>query len=796
MSENVNFNTFLSFIKEAKNNFGMFKAVFLVGGPGSGKDYIMRESGLADPKINELNINQIYEMLMDKHQLSLGTGHNHVLLDRLPVLVNGGADNFEKVQRIREELEELGYESMMLFVNTTNQTSIERNQRRNGKMMDEEIRYNKWTVTQENYNHFNNLFGEDFISWDNSNETLQEAKRGTVKDLKLLVNLFFRKPIRNEAALDWMKRNEISELFDRSMEYPISSVDAELPRKKIKSEQNPTHASVHQSNINKLVRHLDTLPSSPNKSKPSPREIKNLKTQKDAIKKAIQTQRELQSREHRPFRLHRIDAEFSKIGENNVSENTELVQEKTRTNTNTTSRTTESRVTESAPLVTYQKDKWKSDNIGYDEGKSPQAPKETAKGASQPTIIIKPEKKPTKFQSSSETSRNKDRKAKKDTKITGTMLPNVRGTGVSNTYDTRGQGSVFPMSGLQDPAFRAGFGEDADYISPVTGMSNGGSTVEPMVEPHMQYGKPQLGPTETKKKKKREKVEEAMSEPNTPEDIAKKHGVSVDSIHKQLEIGMEIEHEHTKSNKQARKIALDHLAEFPDYYTRLKKMELKAKKGLKENSLDEGEGAGMSARDLHRHVIKKGWTLTRTNGPHDIYTHPESTKIVKIPRHTHVNRFTAKDVLDTSVHFDKKAKTEAITFNSFLSRIEESDEPAYLKEEVHQLLEFVSDDEINFNGDEEQFIDSVEWELDEEPLEEAEYQGRKVPLGKPMKGDVKKSKVFVRGPSGRVVKVNFGDKNMKIKKNIPARRRSFRARHKCANPGPRTKARYWSCKAW
>ena len=82
-------------------------------------------------------------------------------------------------------------------------------------------------------------------------------------------------------------------------------------------------------------------------------------------------------------------------------------------------------------------------------------------------------------------------------------------------------------------------------------------------------------------------------------------------------------------------------------------------------------------------------------------------------------------------------------------------------------------------------------------MDEAKYQGREVPLGKPMKGDVKKSKVYVRNPkTGKVVKVNFGDKKMKIKKSNPKRRKSFRARHNCANPGPRTKARYWSCRAW
>ena len=81
-------------------------------------------------------------------------------------------------------------------------------------------------------------------------------------------------------------------------------------------------------------------------------------------------------------------------------------------------------------------------------------------------------------------------------------------------------------------------------------------------------------------------------------------------------------------------------------------------------------------------------------------------------------------------------------------------------------------------------------------LDEAEYQGRKVTLNKPMQGDVKKSKVYVKNAKGNVVKVNFGDKNMKIKKNIPGRRKSFRARHNCKNPGPKWKARYWSCRAW
>ena len=83
-------------------------------------------------------------------------------------------------------------------------------------------------------------------------------------------------------------------------------------------------------------------------------------------------------------------------------------------------------------------------------------------------------------------------------------------------------------------------------------------------------------------------------------------------------------------------------------------------------------------------------------------------------------------------------------------------------------------------------------------LDESEYHGRSVPLNKPMRGDVKKFKVYVKNPTtGNIKKVNFGDPNMRIKKSNPARRKSFRARHHCdTNPGPKTKARYWSCRKW
>jgi hypothetical protein len=97
-------------------------------------------------------------------------------------------------------------------------------------------------------------------------------------------------------------------------------------------------------------------------------------------------------------------------------------------------------------------------------------------------------------------------------------------------------------------------------------------------------------------------------------------------------------------------------------------------------------------------------------------------------------------------------------------------------------------------------------EIMEPGLNEAEYQGRKVQLGKPSRGDSKKFKVYVKNDKGNVVKVNFGhggtsakkagQKTMRIRKSDPARRRSFRARHRCQTAKDRTTARYWSCRNW
>ncbi len=89
------------------------------------------------------------------------------------------------------------------------------------------------------------------------------------------------------------------------------------------------------------------------------------------------------------------------------------------------------------------------------------------------------------------------------------------------------------------------------------------------------------------------------------------------------------------------------------------------------------------------------------------------------------------------------------------------------------------------------------FEHEQEGIYEAEYQGKKVTLNDPIRGGSKKFYVYVKNEAGKVIKVSFGDTTgLSIKRDDPARRKSFRARHNCDNPGPKTKARYWSCYQW
>jgi len=158
-----------------------------------------------------------------------------------------------------------------------------------------------------------------------------------------------------------------------------------------------------------------------------------------------------------------------------------------------------------------------------------------------------------------------------------------------------------------------------------------------------------------------------------------------------------------------------------------------------------------------------------------IFEDEQDNQVLRVELHRSLDQTEADELAE---NLNEKLKAMGIEeFDIEVSTDEELDEETYEEDDFNDAYDYM-------------------WFNEDETLDEAEYQGRKVPLGKPMRGDRKKFKVYVRKPNGNVVKVNFGDPNMRIRKSNPARRRSFRARHNCANPGPRTKARYWSCRKW
>ena len=113
-------------------------------------------------------------------------------------------------------------------------------------------------------------------------------------------------------------------------------------------------------------------------------------------------------------------------------------------------------------------------------------------------------------------------------------------------------------------------------------------------------------------------------------------------------------------------------------------------------------------------------------------------------------------------------------------------------EEVYHFFEFNDEYDGETEGGYEDEYGSVE----NINFNESEYHGKEVELGKPTRGDVKKFKVYVKNAKGNVIKINFGDPNMEIKRDNPERRKSFRARHKCSDAKDRTTPKYWSCKMW
>jgi len=224
---------FEEILYEGVHDKGIFKAVFLAGGPGSGKDYVL-DNTLAGHGMTEINSDKAFEYLLDKEKLDKRMPDNEeeqrnvvrekaksmtelrqrlALQGRNGLVINGTGDDFDKIKRIKEKLEALGYETSMMMVNTADEVSKQRNidrGQRGGRTVPEDKRKEKWDAAQKSRPQFAELFKDNYAEFDNS-EDLRSANPDVVKGKKDEMTTHFKnfqkfisKPPKNDIAKEWV----------------------------------------------------------------------------------------------------------------------------------------------------------------------------------------------------------------------------------------------------------------------------------------------------------------------------------------------------------------------------------------------------------------------------------------------------------------------------------------------------------------------------------------------------------------------------------------------------------------
>ena len=220
-------------LTEGVHDKGIFKAVFLAGGPGSGKDYVLSNT-LDGQGLTEINSDKALEYLMDKNQLDKRMPKNEKdkrdiirgraksitdirerlsLEGRNGVIINGTGDDYEKIASIKEKLEALGYETKMIMVNTADEVSRDRNVergQRGGRTVPEDIRKQKWDSVQASRAQLSQLFKSNYVEFDNStdlrnaDDATRKAKQDEMNEIFKDVQKFISKPPKNDVAKDWI----------------------------------------------------------------------------------------------------------------------------------------------------------------------------------------------------------------------------------------------------------------------------------------------------------------------------------------------------------------------------------------------------------------------------------------------------------------------------------------------------------------------------------------------------------------------------------------------------------------
>lgn len=263
------------YLLEGVNDPGTFKAVFLGGGPGSGKDFVMNKL-LQGYGLVEINSDVAFEALMKREKLDpkmpkheeeprnvvRGIAKNATmekqrlaLAGRLGVIINGTGDDPEKYERMKKQLEHMGYETAMVFVNTSDEVSKQRNierGQRGGREVPEEIRAEKWKSAQDHIEKYKSIFGGTFANVDNSTDaryadpkTKREIENNFLKMYKMMRS-FAARPVHNPAAVNWMKSENSKKNITRVNQIASNKFSAGPDGTKIKEPRPEDEETIMQ----------------------------------------------------------------------------------------------------------------------------------------------------------------------------------------------------------------------------------------------------------------------------------------------------------------------------------------------------------------------------------------------------------------------------------------------------------------------------------------------------------------------------------------------------------------------
>ena len=294
---------FEELLNEGVHDKGIFKAVFLAGGPGSGKDYVL-DNTLAGNGMVEINSDKALEFLMDKKNLSKtmpasekierdlvrGRAKNMTelrqrlaLQGRNGLIINGTGDDHEKIKTIKSRLEELGYDTSMIMVNTRDEVSASRNVERGsrgGRTVPEDVRKQKWDAVQKARPELAKLFGDKYAEFDNSEDLrvarpeIVQAKKEELLNLYKGIQKFIKAPPKTDQSKEWVA-NELQKKdtmpIDKktdAMPHPNSAASTEARKLGLEyygfgrygKDRKTLYRSVHD----KLVKVSDAEPSQPN----------------------------------------------------------------------------------------------------------------------------------------------------------------------------------------------------------------------------------------------------------------------------------------------------------------------------------------------------------------------------------------------------------------------------------------------------------------------------------------------------------------------------------------------------